>query len=80
MQVEERKPTPATAVPPHAHAPLTPREHQIAMAITEGRTNREIALKLGITEQTVKNHLTSIFVKLGVENRLQLALTLVRRS
>jgi two-component system, NarL family, nitrate/nitrite response regulator NarL len=59
---------------------LTPREQQIAAAIADGRTNRDIATKLGITEQTVKNHLTSIFEKVGVDNRLQLGLALVRRS
>jgi len=59
---------------------LTPREQQIAMAIADGRTNRDIAARLGITEQTVKNHLTSIFEKVGVDNRLQLGLALVKRS
>ena len=59
---------------------LTPREQQIAAAIADGRTNRDIASRLGITEQTVKNHLTSIFEKVGVDNRLQLGLALVRRS
>jgi two-component system nitrate/nitrite response regulator NarL len=69
-------PTPITPSP----APLTPREQQIASAIADGRTNRDIAARLGITEQTVKNHLTSIFEKVGVDNRLQLGLALVKRS
>jgi DNA-binding NarL/FixJ family response regulator len=69
-------PTPITPIP----APLTPREQQIASAIADGRTNRDIAARLGITEQTVKNHLTSIFEKVGVDNRLQLGLALVKRS
>ena len=71
------------AIPPPgrgAEVALTPRERQIAMAIADGRSNRDIAARLGITEQTVKNHLTSIFEKVGVENRLQLALALVRRQ
>lgn len=59
---------------------LTPREQQIAAAIADGRTNRDIATRLGITEQTVKNHLTSIFEKVGVDNRLQLGLALVKKS
>jgi two-component system, NarL family, nitrate/nitrite response regulator NarL len=57
---------------------LTAREIQIAKAVAEGRGNREIAAQLGITEQTVKNHLTSIFQKVGVASRLQLALAVLR--
>jgi len=57
---------------------LTSREMQIARAVAEGRGNREIAAQLGITEQTVKNHLTSIFEKMGVASRLQLALLMIR--
>jgi DNA-binding NarL/FixJ family response regulator len=57
---------------------LTTRELQIARAVAEGRGNREIATQLGITEQTVKNHLTSIFEKVGVASRLQLALAILR--
>ncbi len=59
---------------------LTPREQQIALAIVDGHSNRVIAALLGITEQTVKNHLTSIFGKLGVASRLQLALAIVKRA
>jgi two-component system, NarL family, nitrate/nitrite response regulator NarL len=57
---------------------LTTREIQIAKAVAEGRGNREIATQLGITEQTVKNHLTSIFEKVGVASRLQLALAVIQ--
>jgi DNA-binding NarL/FixJ family response regulator len=80
MQVEEREISPVIVAPRQAQAALTPREQQIASAIADGRTNRDIASRLGITEQTVKNHLTSIFEKVGVDNRLQLGLALVRRS
>jgi two-component system nitrate/nitrite response regulator NarL len=59
-------------------AALTAREMQIARAVAEGRGNREIAAQLGITEQTVKNHLTSIFEKVGVASRLQLALAIIQ--
>lgn len=59
---------------------LTPRENQIAQAIANGRSNRDIASQLGITEQTVKNHLTNIFGKVGVGSRLQLALALVKKA
>ena len=79
MQLEGQQTTPP-AVPPRGQVALTPREQQIALAIADGRTNRDIAAKLGITEQTVKNHLTSIFEKVGVDNRLQLGLALVKRA
>jgi two-component system, NarL family, nitrate/nitrite response regulator NarL len=61
-------------------AALTSREIQIARSVAEGRSNRDIATQLGITEQTVKNHLTSIFEKVGVTSRLQLALTLIKEQ
>jgi DNA-binding NarL/FixJ family response regulator len=56
------------------HISLTPRERQLLNGILEGRTNREIAAALGLTEQTVKNQLTMLFQKVGVRNRLELAL------
>lgn len=78
MHVQERVTSPVALRP--RDPVLTPREQQIALAIADGRTNRDIASRLGITEQTVKNHLTSIFEKVGVDNRLQLGLALVRRA
>lgn len=53
---------------------LTPRELQIVAAVVEGRTNKDIAAKFSISEDTVKRHLTNIFDKLGTSNRLELAL------
>ncbi len=53
---------------------LTPRELEIVGAIVEGFSNRDIAQKFALSEQTVKHHLTNIFDKLGVSNRLELAL------
>jgi DNA-binding NarL/FixJ family response regulator len=53
---------------------LTRREMQMVAAIVEGSSNREIAQKFGVREDTVKHHLTSIFSKLGVSTRLELAL------
>jgi two-component system, NarL family, nitrate/nitrite response regulator NarL len=53
---------------------LTTRELEVVAAIVSGYTNKDIALKFSISEQTVKHHLTSIFDKLGVSNRLELAL------
>jgi two-component system, NarL family, nitrate/nitrite response regulator NarL len=53
---------------------LTAREMQIMEAIVSGYSNTEIAGKLSISEHTVKHHITSIFDKLGVYNRLELTL------
>jgi len=53
---------------------LTPRERQIIGLIGEGYTNKDMARKLGISENTAKHHLANIFDKLGVSNRLELVL------
>ncbi len=53
---------------------VTRRELQVIAAIVEGASNREIGETFGLSEQTVKNHLSNIFDKLGVSNRLELAL------
>lgn len=53
---------------------LSPRESQVAQAVARGATNKEIARALGITERTVKAHLSAVFNKLNVRDRLQLSL------
>jgi DNA-binding NarL/FixJ family response regulator len=53
---------------------LTEREREIARRVTRGESNKEIARGLDIAERTVKAHLTVVFEKLGVRDRLQLAL------
>ena len=53
---------------------LTRREIEIVAKIVSGYANKEIARKLGISEDTVKHHVTNIFDKIGVYNRLELAL------
>jgi DNA-binding NarL/FixJ family response regulator len=53
---------------------LTRREMQMVAAIVEGSNNRDMAQKFSVREDTVKHHLTSIFSKLGVTTRLELAL------
>ena len=53
---------------------LTPREQQIALLIGKGEHNKEIASRLKISERTVKAHLTAIFQKLQIPDRLRLAL------
>lgn len=60
--------------PKHPLQDLTPRERQIAEQVGLGRRNREIAEALGMSEGTVKVYLHTIYQKLGVENRTELAL------
>jgi DNA-binding NarL/FixJ family response regulator len=64
---------------PHT-TPLTQREEQIVRAIARGLMNRQIAEELRISEQTVKNQLTTIYQKLGVQSRVQLAVYAVRNG
>ncbi|MGE0406908.1 MAG: response regulator [Candidatus Korobacteraceae bacterium] len=59
---------------------LTPRELDIVTAIVQGQSNKEIASSFGIREDTVKHHLTSIFGKVGVGTRLELALFALERN
>jgi two-component system nitrate/nitrite response regulator NarL len=53
---------------------LTPRQLVIVANVVAGLSNKEIAKKLSISEDTVKHHLTNIFDKVGVSTRLELAL------
>lgn len=59
-------------------AVLSPMEHRVAKLVAKGNTNLEIADELGIVERTVKAHLTAIYSKLHVGNRLSLALLINR--
>jgi DNA-binding NarL/FixJ family response regulator len=54
--------------------PLTAREQEILGWLAKGLTNKEIALRLSLTEGTVKNYVTTILQKLGVQDRTQAAL------
>jgi DNA-binding NarL/FixJ family response regulator len=60
--------------------PLSPREMEILRAVTRGLSNKEIALELKISHQTVKNHMTSVLDKLGVEDRTQAAVYALKRG
>ena len=50
---------------------LTARQLDVLLMLDQGKTNRDIALVLGLSEKTVKNHVTALFASLGVVNRLQ---------
>jgi DNA-binding NarL/FixJ family response regulator len=60
--------------------PLSQREREIVSLVAQGFKNREMAEKMFISEQTVKNHLHNIFDKLGVSDRLELALYAIHKG
>jgi DNA-binding NarL/FixJ family response regulator len=60
--------------------PLSSREMEVLAYVTHGKSNKEIARQLGISHQTVKNHVTSILRKLGVEDRTQAAIYALKRG
>jgi DNA-binding NarL/FixJ family response regulator len=64
----------ASASQPH----LTQREQEVIRALALGKANKEIAVMLGIREQTVKNHISHILEKLGLEDRLQIVVFAAR--
>jgi DNA-binding NarL/FixJ family response regulator len=61
-------------------APLTPREHEILRLLTTGATNREISQALGISHETVKEHVQHLLKKIGVNDRTQAAVWAVRHG
>jgi two-component system, NarL family, response regulator DegU len=60
--------------------PLSAREMEVLVQLTRGQSNKEIAVTLGISHQTVKNHVTAVLRKLGVEDRTQAAVYALRRG
>lgn len=61
-------------------SPLSHREREIVALVAQGFKNKEMAEKMFISEQTVKNHLHNIFDKLGVSDRLELALYAIHKN
>ena len=59
---------------------LTPAEARVAALVAEGRTNREAAATLFVSERTIEGHLSRIFAKLGVRSRAELARELATRQ
>jgi DNA-binding NarL/FixJ family response regulator len=66
--------------PPDPRVKLTGREQEVLQMVGDGLPNKAIARRLGITERTVKAHLTSIFQRLGVNDRTQAALWAQRQA
>jgi DNA-binding NarL/FixJ family response regulator len=58
--------------------PLTQRERQMAQAVSRGLRNRQIAVEFGISEETVKKHLATIYGKLAISGRVALAVLVMR--
>jgi two-component system, NarL family, nitrate/nitrite response regulator NarL len=69
-----RSVSPAEGKPRNREFGLTPREHEIVTLVVAGYSNPEIAQHCAISEQTVKHHISNIFDKFGVSNRIELAL------
>jgi DNA-binding NarL/FixJ family response regulator len=59
---------------------LTPRELEVLCLIARGRSNKRIALELGVAEKTVKTHVSHVLAKLGLSDRTQAALYAVREG
>jgi DNA-binding NarL/FixJ family response regulator len=76
----DRSPAAAETLPTVNLSALSARELEVARAVAAGRSNREVAETLFISERTVKAHLGAVFEKLGVRDRLQLALQLSGRG
>lgn len=79
MSLMQRMLNAASKLPQAENAPkwsdsLTAREREVAVAISRAASNKEIARQLGVTERTVKAHVTAIFAKVGVRDRMQLSL------
>jgi DNA-binding NarL/FixJ family response regulator len=72
--------SPAAAQAEIARLGVTRRELQIIGALVDGQTNKDIAATFGISEYTVKHHLTNIYDKLGVYNRVELVLFAINRG
>ena len=60
--------------------PLSAREMEVLSCVVQGMSNKEIAAILGISHQTVKNHVTSILRKFGVEDRTQAVVYALKRG
>jgi DNA-binding NarL/FixJ family response regulator len=74
-------PAPVTSAPrDRERSPLSQREREIVALVAQGFKNKEMAEKMFISEQTVKNHLHNIFDKLGVSDRLELALYAIHNN
>jgi DNA-binding NarL/FixJ family response regulator len=77
---EPPQPPPTSQMRDRERSPLSQREREIVALVAQGFKNKEMAEKMFISEQTVKNHLHNIFDKLGVSDRLELALYAIHNN
>ncbi len=77
---EFRQPDPGLAQPSETTDELTPREIEVLEQVVQGASNKEIAVALSISENTVKIHLRNILEKLHLQNRIQAAVYAVREG
>ena len=80
VAADEPPPQLAPTGPGRERSPLSQREREIVALVAQGFKNKEMAEKMFISEQTVKNHLHNIFDKLGVSDRLELALYAIHNN
>lgn len=78
LLTSRRGTTPAAPAP--AASPLSDREEEVLAMVAQGLPNKTIGRRLGISERTVKAHLTNVFTRLGVVDRTQAALWYQRRD
>ena len=78
--VVARKLTSTLVAPAHTATALTPRERQILVLVAQGRSNRDIAGTLVISERTARTHVSNVLTKLGLASRTQAALWAVREG
>jgi len=75
-----RKLTQSLVAPQHTATALTPREREVVVLVAQGKSNRDIADALVISERTARTHVSNVLVKLGLASRTQAALWAVREG
>lgn len=75
-----RKLTQSLVAPQHTAAALTPREREILVLVAQGKSNRELAGILMISERTARTHVSNVLTKLGLASRTQAALWAIREG
>jgi DNA-binding NarL/FixJ family response regulator len=80
QQPPQQAPPATSPMRDRERSPLSQREREIVSLVAQGFKNKEMAEKMFISEQTVKNHLHNIFDKLGVSDRLELALYAIHNN
>jgi two-component system, NarL family, response regulator DegU len=80
LEIQTEKARRLYSEPGNPFHPLSEREMEVLTCIVRGMSNKEIAIDLGISHQTVKNHVTSILRKFGVEDRTQAVVYALKRG